>query len=62
MVTLNTGKDILDFSVLKLTETELKLGLGEFLMKKNLALPIALFHFEVIFLEVIYYMPTVFIR
>lgn len=34
MVTLNTGKDILDFSVLKLTETELKLGLGEFLMKK----------------------------
>ncbi|MFV8374064.1 lipocalin family protein [Flavobacterium sp. LB1P62] len=36
MITLNTGKDKLDFSVLKLTESELilKLGLGEFLMKK----------------------------
>lgn len=37
MITLNTGKDKLDFEVFKLTETELifKLGLGKFAMKKN---------------------------
>jgi hypothetical protein len=36
MIILNTGKEKLEFSILKLTEIELilKLGLGEFLMKK----------------------------
>lgn len=36
VITLNTGKDKLNLSVLKLTETEfiLKLGLDEFLIKK----------------------------
>ena len=37
MIILDTGKEKIDFKILKLTETDLilKLGLGEFLMKKH---------------------------